>query len=71
MYKLPLLEELLRLNPKINERQLNQLREQLHKLRETRSHKKGYRLASPITRRRIVVGDKRQDRLRNTLPIKR
>ena len=57
MPRMPSLKEILDSNPDVNPEQLKQQQEMLIKLREIRGQRRGYRLASPITRRRIVVGD--------------
>ena len=57
MPKMPTLKEILDSNSAIDPQQLQQLQELLRKLRETRTQRKGYRLASPVTRRRVVVGE--------------
>lgn len=70
MAELPNVDELIRSNPNIDPRQLEKGRELLRKLRESGARGAGYRLASPINRRRVLIGgeptkDSRIVQLRN------
>lgn len=60
MIKIPSLKEIIESNSHVDAEQLKQYRAQLSKIRQSRSHRRGYRLASPINRRRIVVGDSKR-----------
>lgn len=50
-------EEMLALNPGIDEAELEKCAQALVDLRRARGKRDGYRLASPITRRRAMTGD--------------
>lgn len=57
MAKYPTIEEILALNPHIDEEKLEKAREILRKLRESRTGRAGYNLAPPFGHRRIFVGE--------------
>ena len=50
------LEEILALNPQVDEQLLQQARELLRKMRQTALKKRGYNLASPYAKRHAPVG---------------
>ena len=57
MAKYPTIEEILALNPHIDEKELEKAREILRKLRDRGLGRAGYTLAPPFGHRRIVVGE--------------
>lgn len=57
MIESPIIEEILALNPRIDEEKFEEAREILRKLRDNRTSRTGYRLPPPFTRRRVSVGE--------------
>ena len=57
MAKYPTRDEILALNPHIDEEKLERASEILRKLRDSRTRRVGYNLAAPFRHRRIFVGE--------------
>lgn len=57
MAEYPTMEDILALNPHIDEEKLEKAREILRKLRDSRTRRSGYSLAPPFVRRPISVGE--------------
>ena len=55
------LDDILSLNPQVDEQLLKQSRELSNKMHQYRGKKRGYNLASPYTRRRLITKENQMD----------